>query len=97
MATSTGTTLAEQIVTRLIHSIEQGTLPPGSRLPSVRRYAQEHQISTFTVSEAYQRLVTRGYAIARKGAGYYVAPRSLVQPLLAPALDSLPIDDDWLL
>ncbi|RQW26475.1 PLP-dependent aminotransferase family protein [Rhodobacteraceae bacterium CH30] len=97
MGKATNATLAEQIVMRLCDSIDQGILPPGSRLPSVRQYAQEHQISTFTVSEAYQRLVSRGYTVSRKGSGYFVAAQGRQPVHPSPALNTLPVDDDWLL
>ncbi|ASJ76046.1 HTH-type transcriptional regulator NorG [Granulosicoccus antarcticus IMCC3135] len=57
------------------------TLTPGSRLPSIREFAQCLGVSKSTVVEAYERLRADGVIQSRPGAGYYVsaplAPLSL--------------------
>ncbi|MGN5476752.1 GntR family transcriptional regulator [Cupriavidus basilensis] len=55
--------------------MDRRALRAGSALPSVRRCAQQHGISTFTVAEAYGRLTALGYLAARPGSGYTVAHR----------------------
>ncbi|NDV11531.1 PLP-dependent aminotransferase family protein [Crenobacter caeni] len=89
--------LAEQLAAEITRRIETGGLRPGERLPSVREAARSRGISTFTVSDAYQRLTTRGLLVARRGAGYFVAPPLGRAREVLPALSTLPIDDDWLL
>ena len=69
----TTTTLVEQLVQAFTRAIEAQTLRAGALLPSVRQLAQAHQLSTFTVSEAYNRLVSMGLVTARRGSGYRVA------------------------
>jgi Transcriptional regulators containing a DNA-binding HTH domain and an aminotransferase domain (MocR family) and their eukaryotic orthologs len=61
--------------------IEQGTLRPGHRVPSVRRMALQRDVSISTVLQAYTVLESRGFLEARPQSGYYVRPRL---PLEAP-------------
>jgi DNA-binding transcriptional MocR family regulator len=61
--------------------VEQGTLRPGHRVPSVRRMALQRDVSISTVLQAYTVLENRGYLEARPQSGYYVRPRL---PLDAP-------------
>ncbi len=65
--------LVDQLVEAIRHLIDQRTLPPGSRLPSIRRLAEAQGISRFTVVEAYDRLVALGCLEARRGAGFFTA------------------------
>ncbi len=55
--------------------IEQGTLRPGHRLPSVRRMSLQRDVSISTVLQAYALLENRGWIEARPQSGYYVRPR----------------------
>ncbi|PCE23952.1 GntR family transcriptional regulator [Paraburkholderia acidicola] len=71
----TAPTLVEQLVQGFARAIDGHSLRAGALLPSVRQLAQTHQLSTFTVTEAYNRLVSMGLVIARRGSGYRVAPR----------------------
>ena len=55
--------------------IDQGTLRPGHRLPSVRRMSMQRDVSISTVLQAYTVLENRGWIEARPQSGYYVRPR----------------------
>jgi DNA-binding transcriptional MocR family regulator len=55
--------------------IEQGTLRPGHRVPSVRRMSLQRDVSISTVLQAYTLLESRGLLEARPQSGYYVRPR----------------------
>ncbi len=55
--------------------IEQGSLRPGHRVPSVRRMALQRKVSIATVIQAYTTLENRGYLEARPQSGYYVRAR----------------------
>ena len=55
--------------------IDQGTLRPGHRLPSVRRMSLQRDVSISTVLQAYTVLENRGWVEARPQSGYYVRPR----------------------
>ena len=91
-----GTTLVERLVSGLRHRIDQRLLRPGSRLPSIRRCADRHGVSRFTVVEAYERLVALGYLESRRGSGFYVRERRA--PTAPPIADPPPpaLDVVWL-
>ncbi|WP_313035849.1 PLP-dependent aminotransferase family protein [Acinetobacter sp.] len=62
-----------EIVIQLIkQNIKNKTLIAGSRLPSVRQYAQQLNYSVSTIVEAYARLLAEGMIESRAGAGYYI-------------------------
>lgn len=67
--------LIEQIVQGLRQLIDERALRAGSRVPSIRDFAKRHGISTFTVVEAYDRLVAIGYLESRRSSGFYVVDR----------------------
>jgi len=66
--------LVEQIVAGIKRQIDDRHLRPGTKLPSIRNFAESHKVSRFTVVEAYDRLVAMGYLASRRGAGFYTAP-----------------------
>lgn len=63
--------------------ITDGRLAAGVRLPSVRRCAQELEVSRTTVEASYSQLAAEGYIIAKPQSGYYVA--ELDYSVLSPA------------
>jgi DNA-binding transcriptional MocR family regulator len=67
-------TLYEHLAADIATSIENGTLRPGDRLPSVRQLTASRGVSPATVFEAYYLLEARGLVRARPRSGYYVAP-----------------------
>lgn len=69
------TPLVEQIVSGVSQQIETRLLMPGGRLPSIRTFAREYQVSRFTVVEAYDRLVALGYVQSRRGSGFFTVGR----------------------
>lgn len=66
-------TLVEQLVRAFHDAIARKILRAGVQLPSVRELARAQQLSTFTVLEAYGRLVSLGVVVARRGSGYRVS------------------------
>ena len=48
--------LYEQVANRVSYLIEQGTLRPGDRVPSIRSLSKQMQVSVNTVKEAYRQL-----------------------------------------
>jgi len=66
-------TLADQIVAGIKQQIEDRHLRPGTRLPSIRNFAETYHVSRFTVVEAYDRLVAMGCLQSRRGAGFYTS------------------------
>ena len=65
--------LADQIVAGIKRQIDDRHLRPGTKLPSIRNFAESYNVSRFTVVEAYDRLVAMGYLQSRRGAGFYTA------------------------
>jgi DNA-binding transcriptional MocR family regulator len=70
---NSGQPLAEQIVAGIKRQIDDRHLRPGSKVPSIRQFAESYDVSRFTVVEAYDRLVAMGYLQSRPGAGFYTA------------------------
>ncbi len=66
------TNLYEQVAYRVQSLIEEGTLQPGDRIPSVRRMHKQMNVSISTVLEAYRLLEDRGFIGARPQSGYFV-------------------------
>lgn len=94
---SASRTLVDQIVDAVQGAVEQRVLRPGDLLPSIRTLAREHVLSAFTVAEAYQRLVSLGAIVSRRGSGYRVAD-ALAEPPSAPPIWSAPsLSAAWLL
>ncbi|MGJ7039884.1 GntR family transcriptional regulator/MocR family aminotransferase [Shinella sp. BE166] len=55
--------------------IEAGTIPAGSKLPPSRDLAGRLKIARGSVVAAFETLIAEGYAVARTGAGTFVADR----------------------
>jgi DNA-binding transcriptional MocR family regulator len=68
-------TLADQLAAWLALRIDEHALKPGTRLPSIRRFADDRGVSRSTVVDAYDRLIAAGYAESRRGAGFFVRAR----------------------
>ena len=77
LAPDSGTPLVDQIVAAIRTRIDDRILHPGARLPPIRRFAEAHDVSRFTVVEAYDRLVATGHLQSKRGSGFYVASRAL--------------------
>ena len=95
-------TLVAQLADDLARRIDEQGLRPGTRLPSIRRMAEQAQVSRFTVVEAYDRLVARGLVQSRRGAGFFVRARGgqLAAAPAPAAADMAPparVDVIWLL
>ena len=63
----------KQIEDRVAQLIAQGTLKPGSAVPSVRDLAKDLVVNPATAAKAYQHLVDGGLLVVRRGEGTYVA------------------------
>jgi DNA-binding transcriptional MocR family regulator len=74
-----GVSLVAQIVAGVTHLVEEQSLRPGMKMPSIRQFANTHRVSLFTVVEAYDRLVAQGVLLSRPNAGFYVRRRSLAR------------------
>ncbi len=67
--------LYEEVAGKINFLIEQGTLRPGDRVPSIRKLSKQLQVSINTVKEAYNLLEDRCLLEARPQSGYYVRAR----------------------
>jgi GntR family transcriptional regulator len=63
----------KQITDQIKEAIANGSLAPGTKLPSIRELSRELQVSIITIKRAYSDLENGGYVIARKGLGSFVA------------------------
>ena len=65
--------LVDQIVAAIALKVNQRDLRVGTKMPSVRQFAKCNAVSTFTVVEAYDRLLNVGLLSSRRGSGFFVA------------------------
>src|SRR5271166_2586074 len=66
-----GRPLVDQIVAGVCRQIRDRQLRSGTKMPSIRSFALDHDVSRFTVVEAYDRLVAMGFLRSRRGDGFY--------------------------
>ncbi|WP_379142095.1 PLP-dependent aminotransferase family protein [Paenibacillus sp. sgz500992] len=75
--------------------IISGSLPAGTRLPSIRVFAAQLSLSATPVELAYQQLLSEGFIASKPRSGYYVQPMHMFSGLTAaagaPPLPSRPI------
>ena len=69
---SAAQSLTEQLAERFAARIRDRLLAPGSRLPSVRQCARQHQLSPSTVVAAYDLLLAQGLVESRPQRGFFV-------------------------
>ncbi|MBI3416728.1 MAG: PLP-dependent aminotransferase family protein [Verrucomicrobia bacterium] len=72
--------LYEQVAGRIARLIDEGTLRPGERIPSVRKLCAQQTVSVATVTQAYRLLENLGLVEARPQSGYYVRARRWTLP-----------------
>lgn len=68
-----GIPIYEQIYKYIKSDIISGILKPDEKLPSKRSFANNNGISTITIQNAYDQLVSEGYIYTIPKKGYYVA------------------------
>lgn len=64
--------------------IRRGTLRPGDRVPSVRKFSIQKGVSISSVLQAYRMLEDQGVIEARPQSGFYVRLRPALQPQEPP-------------
>lgn len=67
----------EQITNQIKSSILSGELPEGYAIPSMRKLAQDLQISVITTKRAYEELEKAGFIYSIVGKGSFVAEQDL--------------------
>src|SRR3984893_11811002 len=73
--------LYAQVENVIIGRISNGSLPPGTRLPSEDSLVQEYAVSRTTIRAAIQSLVQRGLVEIRRGKGTFVTHPTITQEL----------------
>ncbi|MET7542503.1 substrate-binding domain-containing protein [Streptomyces sp. NPDC005507] len=63
----------------LRRSINDGTWPPGSKMPTEAAMAAEMGLSTTTVRRAYEELTGQGLVVRRQGSGTFVTDRVVLR------------------
>lgn len=69
---------------------------PNQRVPSVRKLAKLLNISSFTVTQAYEQLVATNILLAKPGSGYYVREQATVERTVETKSKTPVIDTRWL-
>ncbi|CAN5290768.1 hypothetical protein BH11PSE4_BH11PSE4_17470 [soil metagenome] len=70
-----GASSQQRLYQALRHAIVGGIAKPGEALPPSRALAQQTGFRRNAVTEAYERLIADGFAVARVGSGTFVAAR----------------------
>lgn len=87
----------EQLANDLAHSIKEGLLARGEKLPSIRQASTARKVSPSTVFQAYYLLEARGLISARERSGYYVCGGAshlpqLPEPDITRNSEAAPVD-----
>jgi DNA-binding transcriptional MocR family regulator len=93
-------TLVAKIINNIQESIQSKQLMAGEKLPSIRAQAKLWGVSTFTVGEAYDRLMLQGKIYSIQGKGYFVLPQAndtQAHTGQIPAPRPQALDETWLL
>ena len=96
-------TITDYLVAKIADLIEVSKLPVGTRLPSIRDFATDNNVSRFTVVQVYDRLVADGLLQSRPGSGFYVlgsAPKEkLTEDIIQTEIfhtTTLVLGENWL-
>ena len=87
---NSGAPLYEQVYKHIKSDIISGILSPGEKLPSKRSFARNNGISTITIQNAYDQLISEGYVFTVPKKGYYVA--NINEMAKVPAGTSIKLD-----
>lgn len=72
--------LSGAMADNLARQIEEGVLPAGAKLPSIREYAEASGCSKNTVISAFEMLAADGLIEPRRGSGFFVTRRAAAAP-----------------
>ncbi|MBW9102669.1 PLP-dependent aminotransferase family protein [Paraburkholderia phenoliruptrix] len=90
--------LSSSMADTLARQIEEGVFPAGTKLPSIREYAEASGCSKNTVISAFETLTANGLIEPRRGSGFYVARqvKAAAEPEDARVLERA-MDTVWLM
>lgn len=95
--------LYQQIYRKIVSEIQEGFLKANTKLPSIRKYADENGLSCNTVQNAYNQLLAEGYIYSKEKSGYYVSEfeaglihekRSFADEKTVAAVEKTAVHDD---
>jgi DNA-binding transcriptional MocR family regulator len=89
--------LVVQIVEGFRQLIQDGSLRAGAKAPSIRQFAHAHEVSIFTVVDAYDRLVAQGCFASRPHSGFFVKHRPVSVAKAAGHGHNFSFDSMWYL
>ena len=69
--------LYQKLYNCISKAVEQGRLPQGTKLPSIRKLSEDLSVSRTTVESAYSQLDVEGYIVSRPQSGFYVQTSSM--------------------
>jgi GntR family transcriptional regulator len=78
--------ISRQIASQFRAQCLAGTLPPGSKVPSVRELAVTLAVNPNTILRVYEKLTAEGYLQRRHGSGTFIADK-LPMSQMAPQQD----------
>lgn len=87
--------LYQQIKRHIITLIEDGALPPLTRLPATRQLARRLGVNRITVVTAYAELNAEDYISSQVGRGSFVLDRAAQRSVQSPPPPSLRDPADW--
>lgn len=94
-------TKTQYVVEWVLEKIHDETYTPRQRIPSIRKLAHTLKVSTFTIAQSYDILVSMGHIESSHGSGYYVCDRSSLpfnsETPSTPSLIDNVLDTGWLM
>lgn len=75
----------EQVRAQLVAAIQSGELPPGAKLPPIRRLAEDLGLAANTVARTYRELESAGLVVTRGRHGTQVLGTTSVEQSLTQA------------
>lgn len=76
-----------QLKTQILEAVRSGKLTPGTRLSTVRKFAEEVGVSTATAAKVYRELEEAGVLEGRGRSGTFVSAADLPGAMLARAAE----------
>ena len=68
--------LYQQLYEQIRRAVQEGHLSQGEKMPSIRKLAEDLELSRTTIEAAYQQLCVEGYLKSKPQSGYFVAASS---------------------
>ena len=82
----------QQVVNLISEQLDQGSLRPGDRLPSLRHLSSKLKVSVPTVRQAYLELERQGQISARPKSGYFIEARRKNRLVSGRCKDCKPVE-----